>query len=407
MRDGCWTCGGARPGPRGSIVLNSNNVPGSGTIINRAGSVFDNSFNGSMVTQNFGAADNGADALFTNLGTFQQDRRRLQAIRRFRAPVRQPAALVEVQAGTLNIAGGGTHSGSFSTAAGTTLQFGGGTHNLNNASAVSSLGRLLVSGGTVNTTGTLASGGLLEMTGGALNAGGAINTASYILSAGTLSGTGDLTVSGATTLSGGTMTGSGDTITLGSLTINRRHKPRCGTAAGRARGCDLDRGADRPELEQRAGLGHDHQPCRVGVRQQLQRQHGHAELRRGGQRGDGAVYEPGDIQEVRRRAAGRDLDRQRLRQQRNRAGPDRAAERYRHGAAGRHHRRRQRRDLAQDRRFHQLRHAVGQRHVRCRNRQHADQRWHDRARNLLGAPHLQRPPAAHGHERDRFRAGRA
>ena len=68
----------------GNINLNSSSVQGSGTIINRVGSVFDNSFNGSMFTQNLGAADTGADALFTNLGP--SARPAAQPIRRFRAP---------------------------------------------------------------------------------------------------------------------------------------------------------------------------------------------------------------------------------------------------------------------------------------------------------------------------------
>ena len=145
---------------------------------------------------------------------------------------------MEVQAGTLNISGGGTHTGSFSGTG--TLQFGGGTHQLSATTSVTTTnvtfsggtanvggnyditGTTLVSGGTANFAGTLTSlGNTLNITTGTANVGGADATVTtFTQSGGTLSGTGNLTVNGATTLSGGTMTGSGDTITLGALTIN-------------------------------------------------------------------------------------------------------------------------------------------------------------------------------------------
>ena len=221
----------------GSINLNSNSVPGSGTIINRAGSVFDNTFNGSMVTQNFGVGDNGADALFTNLGTFRKSGGVLPGESSI-GNVFDNSGAVEVQSGRLNLSGGGTHTGSFSGTG--TLQFGGGTHALSATTSITTAnanfsagtanvggtynitGTTLVNGGTANFTGTLASlGNTLNITAGAANVGGADATVTtFTQSGGTLSGTGDLTVSGTTTLSAGSMTGSGSTITLGALTIN-------------------------------------------------------------------------------------------------------------------------------------------------------------------------------------------
>ncbi len=185
--------------------------------MNRAGSLFDTGFDGLMFTQNFGGADDGTTALFSNAGTFAKSAGTGSTT--IQNPFNNGGTL-NVNSGTLNLTQGGTHTGSFATAVGTTLQFGGGTHELNGASAVNSLGRLLVNGATVNTTGIVTSGGTLELQTGILNAGGAINTASYTQSAGTLSGTGNLTVSGASTLSGGLMTGTGSTITQGALTID-------------------------------------------------------------------------------------------------------------------------------------------------------------------------------------------
>ena len=53
----------------GTINLNStftSTVAAAGHIINRSGSIFNNTFDGSMFTQNFNGTENGADALFDN-----------------------------------------------------------------------------------------------------------------------------------------------------------------------------------------------------------------------------------------------------------------------------------------------------------------------------------------------------
>jgi hypothetical protein len=58
----------------GTIFLNWDNqgVAAAGTIINRAGSLFDNTFDGQMLTINFGPPDDGTSALFDNQGTFRK-----------------------------------------------------------------------------------------------------------------------------------------------------------------------------------------------------------------------------------------------------------------------------------------------------------------------------------------------
>src|SRR5204863_4113247 len=56
----------------GNINLNANSFAGSGTIVNRPGSTFVNSFDGFMFTQNFGGTDDGSTARFDNQGTFQK-----------------------------------------------------------------------------------------------------------------------------------------------------------------------------------------------------------------------------------------------------------------------------------------------------------------------------------------------
>lgn len=145
---------------------------------------------------------------------------------------------VQVNAGVLDFAGGGgTHTGSFATAAGTTLDFSAGIHDLDNAAAISSLGTLLISGATVNTTGTLTAGGLLRMTSGTFNPGGTVNAAAYqqtngtlnvngtlnavtySQSGGVLAGAGTVTATGLMSWTAGTMTGTGITNANGGLRL--------------------------------------------------------------------------------------------------------------------------------------------------------------------------------------------
>jgi large repetitive protein len=226
----------------GIIDLNPllNGAPGSGSIVNRAGSTFTTSANSVMVALFVDDADNGEDALFTNEGTFRKTGGTGATAL---TTAFDNSGLVDVQVGTLNLSNGGTHSGSFSGAG--TLQFGGGTHTLSAASSVTTsnvtfaagdvtfgttnvageyniAGTTRVEGGTANFTGTVTSlGSALNMTGGTASFNGSNATvATFTQEGGVLSGTGSLTVTGATSLASGTMTGSGSTITLGALTIS-------------------------------------------------------------------------------------------------------------------------------------------------------------------------------------------
>jgi VCBS repeat-containing protein len=136
------------------------------------------------------------------------------------------AGATNVDGGAIVLIAGGTHTGSFATAAGTTLEFRGGTHDLVNASAVDSDGRLLISGATLNTTGTLTTGGLLQMTSGSLNAGGSVDATAYSQSGGALTGPGVVNISGLATWSAGTMSGTGTTNANGDLDINTAGQKR-------------------------------------------------------------------------------------------------------------------------------------------------------------------------------------
>ena len=139
---------------------------------------------------------------------------------------------VSVQAGTLNLSGGGTDSGATYSGAGT-IDFGGGTRTLDATSSITTnalfsgsetttvngtynAASTAVSGGTASLAGTVTGLGAATISGGTLNLNGASTTATSLTeSSGTLSGTGTLTVSGATSFSGNsTESGSGTAATV-------------------------------------------------------------------------------------------------------------------------------------------------------------------------------------------------
>ena len=126
---------------------------------------------------------------------------------------------VSVQAGTLNLSGGGTDTGATYSGAGT-IDFGGGTRTLDATSSITANALFSgsetttvngtynaastdVSGGTASLAGTVTGLGATTISGGTLNLNGASTTATSLTeSSGTLSGTGTLTVSGATSFFG-------------------------------------------------------------------------------------------------------------------------------------------------------------------------------------------------------------
>ena len=165
---------------------------------------------------------------------------------------------VNIQNGTLDLAGGGTDSWVSYSGAGT-IQFGNGTRTLDANSSITanaafsggtttingtySAASTNVSGGTVNLPIATASLGAVTVSGGTLNLSAATASASSLTqSGGTLSGTGTLTVAGTSLLTGGTETGAGTTIADGvtrlfngfsQTVISRWTAGRC-SLAGRA-----------------------------------------------------------------------------------------------------------------------------------------------------------------------------
>ncbi len=200
-----------------TVTLNPGSIQGggTGTTINNSGVWLDqSSSSGAILSWN---AFLGPLWTFRNTGTYRKTSSTTSTIAITFNNI--DPGVVDLQAGTLILAAGGTETGSFATQPGATLLFssGGGDFNFTNASATNSVGSLQVNA-TVNVAGTLAIGGLLDLVGGTLNITGAVTAGSYNQT-GTLSGTGTLTVSGPATWSGGQMTDAGTTTFNGNLTI--------------------------------------------------------------------------------------------------------------------------------------------------------------------------------------------
>ncbi|MGO9922926.1 MAG: beta strand repeat-containing protein, partial [Isosphaeraceae bacterium] len=157
---------------------------------------------------------------------------------------------VTVSSGTLDLEGGGTATGAFTTAAQTTLDFGHFSWAFNSTSSVSGAGTVefafdyfssyfnsnsvynltgttqvdsgeqvdFLSGSNVENLGAVTlTSGTLDLSSSVAPAVSADSASSLTESGGVLTGSDQLTVSGQTTWTGGTMSGTGTTITEGSV----------------------------------------------------------------------------------------------------------------------------------------------------------------------------------------------
>jgi uncharacterized repeat protein (TIGR01451 family) len=151
------------------------------------------------------------------------------------APAVNNAGTVSATTGTLALAGGGTHTGSFTVTAPANLSFSTGTHSMS-AGSFGGTGTLLFSGATV-TAGIPVNVATMNVSAGTatLNANGSVNA--FTMTGGILGGSGTLTLNNGGSWSGGTMSGSGTTIipatkTLGisaPVTLNSRTLQNDGT----------------------------------------------------------------------------------------------------------------------------------------------------------------------------------
>jgi hypothetical protein len=148
---------------------------------------------------------------------------------------------VDIQTGTLDLFGGGNHSGSFNVPAGTALRLSG-THTGNASSSITGAGQFTVSGGNstlaglVNVSGSHTfSGGPITFTGNYIctnntvtisggvanfSGNGLVSPAFVNLSSGVMGGSSTVTINNLMNWTGGQMRGSGRTIIPAGATLN-------------------------------------------------------------------------------------------------------------------------------------------------------------------------------------------
>ena len=135
--------------------------------------------------------------------------------------------ILDLDAGTLSLGSGGTHTGDFDIGTGTVLQFTGGAHVMNSGSDTSGAGDIAFTGGTstYNAGSTYTISGDTGINGGDVNFNIAAVTNTLTHAANTLGGTGSLTTTGWTPTSGVTVNNNlilagGFNQTLTGITIN-------------------------------------------------------------------------------------------------------------------------------------------------------------------------------------------
>jgi hypothetical protein len=164
----------------------------------------------------------GAPSSFNNMGTF---RKSVSSAMTTMGLLFNNDGLVDVETGTLDLAGGGVSNGSITVASGTTLRFGGGTYTINPSSTISGPGNFIVGSDAINlppsvsVVGTYSISGATTITGGTANFFNDIDLPNLTLSGGTLTGLGNVTIGGTLTWNGGTMSGTGNTVAKGSTHI--------------------------------------------------------------------------------------------------------------------------------------------------------------------------------------------
>ncbi|MBI5911850.1 MAG: hypothetical protein HY848_18125, partial [Betaproteobacteria bacterium] len=164
----------------GTLLLSGTNV---NPLVHAGGT-------GAHVLSNSGLIHKTSSAAQTllNLGTFNNN----------------ASGTLDVDAGTLTMAVGGTHTGTFNVDPGATLSFAAGTHALNAGVSFTGTGALSVAGATLNVNTPLAF---------------SATAPSLSVSSGTVNAASLLTLSDAFTWSGGTIQGAAGLSTSGASTV--------------------------------------------------------------------------------------------------------------------------------------------------------------------------------------------
>ncbi len=177
-------------------LINNGTATWAGTrFLNMNANTFQNNgsftVNSSLTTNGTGTFENAST--FTKLGTGGAS---------FSQIVFNNAGTVDVQAGTLTLAGGGTHTSNFTVANGATLSLNG-THSFESMANILGGGAVSMSSGTINFNGTNTIDADLSL----------------MTAVSTLAGSGTLTLAGDSVWSGAFISGSGQTTVAATGTL--------------------------------------------------------------------------------------------------------------------------------------------------------------------------------------------
>jgi hypothetical protein len=191
----------------GSATLSSRTLENAGTVLwngvggfsltaavitNRAGALFD--------AQNSAQISSFGPNRFDNVGTFRKSGSTgVTTV----GPSFNNSGTVDIQAGTLRLAGGGTASGTFEAPATTSVEWIGGTFTLAPGAQLNGAGLYLLNGGNVTADANLA-----------------VENLDLVSTLSTLSGTGAVTVATAMNWTAGTMSGGGRTLISPAAMMN-------------------------------------------------------------------------------------------------------------------------------------------------------------------------------------------
>jgi hypothetical protein len=187
---------------------------GSGALIHNTGSWLDQTSFDSSVSNNYG----GDPSTFRNAGSYIKSGNTNTTFGI--AFENAPGSTLTINAGQLNLNGGGSSSGSVQLAGGGTLAVNGSSYQLDGTVAAPAGSRLLVGSGALTLGGTPSLEGLLQLDGGTLTPSVRTTTASYLQNTGVLAGDGELVVNGTATWAGGSMQGGGGTTVSVALALS-------------------------------------------------------------------------------------------------------------------------------------------------------------------------------------------
>lgn len=185
-------------------------------VVNK-GTWLDNSTNSTTISGN---RDANAGGVFENQGTYTKSQNSTTEIGGYGLTFNN-SGTVNIDAGSLKVSGGGTHTGVFNIASNSLLNFNNGSYLLNNSSqSVNSVGSFTIKDATVTATNGLNLGGSIQLDGATLNLEADSSFAKLnMFFANRLNNNAYLRVSGDTSINGATIAGMGTTELNGPTRI--------------------------------------------------------------------------------------------------------------------------------------------------------------------------------------------